>query len=261
MLTVTEKPLPGFVGGSFIALVAILTGLIFISVRSITLRRGRDAVGANRMAALTALGLGVWLAFTGFLSLAGFFADFDSLPPRFLLGVLPAMASVVFLVSFRPTRVWLTALPESWVIGFQAFRVPVELVLFALAHHAIVPNAMTFEGRNFDILTGLTAPLVAYFGFVRGRWPRWAIVAWNAMGLFLLANVVRIAVLAAPGPLRQLTDDAPNLVPSLFPYIWLPYFLVPLALLGHLVSLAQVIRSAKAAASERRISPATQNAI
>lgn len=67
-------------------------------------------------------------------------------------------------------------------------------------------------------------------------------MAWNVAGLALLANVVRIAVLAAPGPLRRLTEEAPNQVPSLFPFVWLPYFLVPLALLGHLVSLVQLAR-------------------
>jgi hypothetical protein len=256
-----DKPLPGIVDGSFIALVVILAGFLLFAVRYVATLRGKDSGGANRIATITAVSLGLWLSLTGILSLTGFFARFETIPPRFLLGVLPAIAAVLFLVSFHRTREWLTALPEAWVIGFQAFRIPVELVLWALAHHSIVPNAMTFEGRNFDILTGLTAPLVAYFGIVRGRWPRWAIIAWNAMGLFLLFNVVRVAILAAPGPFRQLTEEAPNLAPSLFPFIWLPYFLVPLALLGHLVSLAQVAQSAKVAASKTPTTSPTPNTV
>lgn len=254
-------PLPSIIEVSFIALVAILVGLIFIAVRFLRTARSKDPASALRIVTITTISLGFWLALTGFLSLQGFFAQFEVVPPRLLFGVLPAVVAVLFLVFFRRTREWLIALPEAWVIGFQAFRIPVELVLWSLAHHAIVPTAMTFEGRNFDILTGLTAPLVAYFGLVRGRWPRWAIVAWNAMGLFLLANVVRTAILSAPGPFRQLTEEAPNLAPSLFPFIWLPYFLVPLALLGHLVSLAQVARSTKSAAPKPQINPVHPTAI
>jgi len=36
-------------------------------------------------------------------------------------------------------------------------------------------------------------------------------------------------------PFRSFTSGPPNLLPSTFPFIWLPTFLVQAALFGHLV--------------------------
>jgi hypothetical protein len=235
----------GFIAVSFAALTLIMVALVVFAV-------GRAADGSHhgpahqkRVAAGVTGALLLWLTVTGALTLTGFFAQAGTTPPRFVLGVLPAVAVVLALVLFPRSRAFLAAVPAAWVVAFQAFRIPVELTLWALSGHSMVPAAMTFEGRNFDILTGLTAPVVAYFCFVRGVWPRWIVVAWNALGLLLLANVVRIAILAAPGVTPMVGGgggEAPNLLPSLFPFAWLPYFLVPLALFGHLVSLAQLGR-------------------
>lgn len=242
MLRVFDSPSLRMVELSFITLVLVLAGFIVFAVRTVAIHRFKDPIKGNRIATLVALGLGFWLSLTSLLSLTGFFARFDAIPPPFLLGVVPAMTMVLTLFAVPSTREWLTSLPSPRVIGFQAFRIPVELVLWALAHQSLVPHAMTFEGRNLDIVTGLTAPLVAWIASRQPMLSRWLVIAWNGLGLVLLANVIRIAVLSAPGPFRLLTEEAPNLVPALFPFIWLPYFLVPLALLGHLVSLAQTVR-------------------
>jgi len=44
---------------------------------------------------------------------------------------------------------------------------------------------MTFEGRNWDVLTGLTALPVAWL-VAKNRAPKWLIYAWNIGGLALL---------------------------------------------------------------------------
>jgi hypothetical protein len=59
----------------------------------------------------------------------------------------------------------------------------------------------------------------------------------------LLANIVLVAILSTPNPFRVFTEGPPNLLPSTFPYVWLPSFLVQLALLGHLM-LFRRLRSA-----------------
>jgi hypothetical protein len=85
--------------------------------------------------------------------------------------------------------------------GFQVFRVPVEWVLFALHRDGVAPVQMSFEGWNFDVLTGLSAPFVAWLA-ARGVVGRRGLLAWNCAGLALLANIVGIAVLSTPTPLR-----------------------------------------------------------
>src|ERR1700722_12271668 len=45
--------------------------------------------------------------------------------------------------------------------------IPVEIVLYWLFIYKAIPKLMTFEGRNFDILSGLSVPFFWYFGFIK----------------------------------------------------------------------------------------------
>ncbi len=101
---------------------------------------------------------------------------------------------------------------------------------------------MTFEGNNFDIFSGLTAPLVYYFGFNKEMMNRNIILAWNIICLGLLLNVVITGILSAPTPFQQIAMDQPNIALLHFPFNWLPC-LVPLVLFAHLVSIRQLIRN------------------
>jgi membrane protease YdiL (CAAX protease family) len=61
------------------------------------------------------------------------------------------------------------------------------------------------------------------------------VLGWNILGLVLLANIVGVAALSTPVPFRVFTEGPPNLLPSTLPWIWLPSFLVQVALGSHLV--------------------------
>jgi len=126
------------------------------------------------------------------------------------------------------------------VVAAQAFRIPVEIVLWQLAVAGALPELLTFHGRNVDILVGLTAPVVAYACFVRRAWPARVARWWNWAGIVILLNVVVHAQLSAPTPWRIFETDPPTTVIADWPYIWLPAFLVPLAWLLHAVSLRQL---------------------
>ena len=97
-----------------------------------------------------------------------------------------------------------------------------------------MPGQMTFTGRNLDIVTGLLAIPLAY-RLARGHRDTALVWIWNALGLGLLINVVVVAVLSMPGPMRLFVNDPPNLWVATFPFIWLPTVLVPLALAGHIL--------------------------
>lgn len=77
-------------------------------------------------------------------------------------------------------------------------RIPVEIILFWLFLNKEVPELMTFEGRNFDILAGLTAPFIAYFGLTKLNIKRKLILVWNFICLGLLINIVVNAIFSAP---------------------------------------------------------------
>jgi hypothetical protein len=120
----------------------------------------------------------------------------------------------------------------------------VELVLFWLFLNNTVPELMTFTGRNFDILAGITAPSVAYFGLQKSKLSRQIILIWNVLCLGLLLNIIVNALLSAPSPFQQFAFEQPNLALANFPFSWLPTFIVPIVLLGHLVSIRRLLKPA-----------------
>jgi hypothetical protein len=100
---------------------------------------------------------------------------------------------------------------------------------------------MTFEGRNFDILSGITAPVIFYFGFVQKRLDKKILILWNVICLGLLINIVANAVLSAPFPFQQFSFDRPDIAILYFPFVWLPCCIVPIALFSHLAIIRQLI--------------------
>jgi hypothetical protein len=214
----------------FLAQVALLFGAVSWWLGP-TLRPGRA------MLVITA-----WVALLGFLSLNGVFADFRSLPPRVLPALLvPLLAGLVLLRS-PGARELLAHTPPQWPIYLQSFRILMELILWLLYLQHRAPAIMTFEGRNVDILVGLTAIPVGYLCFVRRIWSPRLALWWNLAGILILANVVVHAQLSTPSLFRVFLTDPPVTFIAYWPYILLPGFLVPLAWLGHAASIVQLRR-------------------
>jgi hypothetical protein len=59
--------------------------------------------------------------------------------------------------------------------------------------------------------------------------------------LGLLANVVGMAITTLPGPLHHAWPGVSNVIAAELPFIFLPGFLVPVALFGHVLSLRQLL--------------------
>jgi hypothetical protein len=182
-----------------------------------------------------------WLLLTGFLATTPFYRDAEAMPPRvFLYGVWPAVALIIaYFVFFRVTFVERLSLKHLTLL--HTVRFPVELVLLWLFQAGQVPQLMTFEGWNFDILSGITAPIVYFLAFKGGRTNRTLLIVWNVIALGLLANIVTLAVLSFQGPLQRVAFDQPNVGVTFLPFIWLPAIIVPIVLFAHLASLWQLI--------------------
>lgn len=186
-----------------------------------------------------------YLVIPGLLAWRGAIGRYDPLPaPALLLLLALTLLTVGILLS--PVGVRLASgLALGAVVAFQAFRVPVELLLHRMYTDGTVPVQMTYTGRNFDVVTGVSG-LVLGFWLLSGRSvPRGVIRAWNILGLALLANIVSIAVLSTPVPFRRFLESPPHTLPSTFPYIWLPSFLVQVALGSHLLVFRQLRRGAQ----------------
>ena len=238
-------PVPDWLTLAFIALVLGMATLVPVAV---ALRRGGGA------AAVTALAVDSWLGVTAVLAAAGLFEDFSRIPPRIVVALVPPLLAILWLCRSAAVGRLLDEVPPGWLVYPQAFRVVMELILWQLFLVGAIPAIMTFEGRNVDILVGLTAPLIAWRCF-----PRRARVAvwWNVAGILILLNVVVHAQLSAPTPFRVFMTRPPVTFIAYVPWIWLPAFLVPLAWALHALSIRQLLRrdAARPGAPRSRRSP------
>jgi len=186
-----------------------------------------------RDAASFALGAAAWLAYSAFLGLSGVLARFDQ-PPRLALLMLPTIL-LPLLLGFSRLGDVLAWAPLSWLVGFQAFRLPLELVMHRAASEGTMPVQMSFAGANFDILTGASAVLVAGLATF-GRAPRWLLILWNTLGCVLLAAIVGVAIASLPAIAAfGRSPERLNTWIAYFPYVWLPAGLVSSALFGHVL--------------------------
>ena len=182
----------------------------------------------------------VWIILQGVLAYNGFFQQFDVVPPRtFAFGPLPFFVlTFVYLIFCRR---FINDLPLKVLTLLHVIRIPVELCLLWLHHAGLVPVEMTFEGRNFDILSGITAPIVYFLAFRKGRVNRTLLILWNIGALALLTNIVTIAILAFPSPFQAVGLDQPNVGVTYLPFIWLPGVIVPIVFFCHVASLAKLL--------------------
>jgi hypothetical protein len=188
----------------------------------------------RRHALFAALVLAAWMTLTGLLAARGVLSDLVRRPPPMLLVIVAALGLAVALGLSRAGGRLARGLPLAALVGFHAFRLPLELVMHAAAQRGVMPPQMSFGGYNFDIVSGATAIVVA--GLAARGAPRALVWAWNLMALALLGAIVVIAI--ASMPLVHAFGSEPRLVNgwfAQFPTVWLPTVLAASALFGHVV--------------------------
>jgi len=220
-------------------LVLVVAALIVAGLRAGAARAGLSGGAfAVRASAVIATLLGL----SGLAAASGWTSDFEARPPHLMLVVATSVLTFGVATRGAAFRRVLRSTPRAWPIAIQTMRVPIELGLWALWAAGRLPVHLTFHGRNLDVLVGLTAPIVAW-AVHRDHLSRGAAIAWNVGSLAFLANVVGMAITSIPGPLRLDWPGEPNLVVAELPFVWLPAFLVPVALFGHVLSLRQLLGS------------------
>jgi len=233
--------LPFFISIIFI-ITAITTVLIFYK--------------AAHRSVVVAVVLSAWLIAQFLISKSGFYTDNSSTPPHFLLAIVPPFILIAAILISPAGRRFADGLNIKTLTILHTIRIPVEIVLLFLFIHKAVPKAMTFDGRNFDILSGLTAPLLYYLVFIKKQVGYKWLLVWNLICLALLLNIVAIAILSAPLPFQQLSFDQPNRAILYFPFIWLPSCIVPIVFFSHLVAIRYTILH-----KQENLNIMTQNAV
>jgi hypothetical protein len=187
--------------------------------------------------------LPLWFAAAVALAYAGAFRGMPGSPPTIEFGVfLPIVIGLVWLWRSAAAKRLLDAVPQSWLVGLQFYRVlgAIFLVMYAQGR---MPAAFALPAGGGDVAVGLLAPIVAiaYARGVAGR--ELLVVGWNLLGLFDLANAIATGFLTSPSPFQMLSLNAPNQLITEYPLVLVPLFGVPLAVLLHVASLIKLRRS------------------
>lgn len=218
------EQLPAFINVVFI-LTTFLTMLLFLKAVNF------QKTGVSILLAI--------LVFQGILSFNGFY----QVPLRIPVLVIPSLLIIIILLSGKFSKKWLPAVSLPWLTALQVIRIPVEMVLFWLYKEKQIPVNMTFEGWNYDILSGITALPMVWLALNNRSTAKRILLVWNSICLGLLITIVTIAVLSAKLPIQQWGFDQPNVAIQHFPFAWLPSVIVPIVLMAHLVSIRLILRN------------------
>jgi hypothetical protein len=217
----------------FVILPLIVAAMFVAGVDSAGRRLGEPAHVRFRRTAGAAAGALAWLVLTFLAAASGILRRFDVVPPPFAGFVLALIAlGIAVPCSGIGTRL-VRGLPLWALVGFQVFRFPLELLMHRAYVEGVMPMQMSYSGRNYDILTGISAGLLAWW-LSRARVPAWVVHAWNLGGFALLVNVVAVAIVSTP-IFRWFGDERLNTFVAYPPFVWLPAVLVTAALMGHVL--------------------------
>ena len=218
--------------GLFIALSALIGAAFVAAVYVSAVRSGVSSTGARVQGMRAAAGVTLWMSVTGALAATG--ALHFSSPPT-MLPVFPALIALAIGIALSPLgRRIAIALPVSVLVGFQSFRIVVELLLHRAYTEGLMPVQMSYSGRNMDIVTGITAVIVGLWLTREPASPR-LMFAWNTLGVVLLLNILVVALLSAPTPMRVFMNEPSNVWVTRAPWIWLPTVMVLAAIMGHVL--------------------------
>lgn len=206
--------------------------ILFISVTIITLVLFYLGIEKQKGPLLFLI---VWALLMSALAEFGIFENTNTIPPRLIFIILPAIIYVIYL--YRKIK----DVNLNYLTALHSIRVPVEIGLFLMFLYGSIPQSMTFEGWNFDIIMGITSLLIiAYIGITKNSTSPKLLYYWNILGLVLLTIIVVTAVLSAPTPFQQLAFDQPNVAIKGLPFLLLPIVIVPVVVLSHLLALRKL---------------------
>jgi len=187
----------------------------------------------------------VWVAIQTILGFSGFYHLSTDKPPNMPLLVGPPTLLMLGLFITRKGRIFIDGLIIARLTLVHSVAIIVEVVFYLLFLYRYIPKIMTFEGFNFDLFSGVTAPLVYYFGFVRMKLSRPVLIAWNLICLLLVISAAALAVLSLPPGFRHIGAERPDIALGVFPFTLLPAVIVPLVLFSHLCAIRLLINQKK----------------
>lgn len=223
-------------------LIENVSNLLNVSFILITLVTVAQFYKASNNSESVLIILSTWMLLQMVVGLSGFYTHPNTFPPRMVLLAPPAVIFKIILFLTARGKQFIDSLNLKDLTLLHTIRIFVELVLYGLYLAKAVPKIMTFEGSNFDILAGLSAPIVFYFGFVKNNLNKTTLLIWNEACLILLFNIVLLATFSTPTVIQKFGFEQPNIAILYFPFVWLSSVVVPLVLFSHLAAIRQLMK-------------------
>jgi hypothetical protein len=180
----------------------------------------------------------LWLAVVWSAAINGFFRPGGRIPVLPLAALGPVIIGVPILLRSARIGQVLDAMPASWLVALQVFRVLGSTFLVGWAHGA-APGVFALPAGIGDVLTGLFAVPVAISLASGSRESRRAAIAWNVFGLTDFAIALSIGSAIA---LHLIETGFASATGGLYPLAMIPAFAVPSAIMLHALSLRQLWR-------------------
>ena len=175
--------------------------------------------------------LAAWAIIVLWLAHHAYFAE-KTRPPHIVLVQLSVLTLGVLLLFSKTFKRILRAIPLYWTVGIQVTRMLGGL--FIIAHfQGKVPGSFAYPAGIGDILTGLTAPFVAYGYYRNPQKARPFIYAWNIFGLLDFFDALALGGIISPKAITTL------------PLVIIPVFGVPRNFVLHLYTFWQLRQNAK----------------
>lgn len=188
-----------------------------------------------------------WFALAVALALAGVYSATTSRIPTIQFGIaIPILIGGLLIWRWPSVSRLIDAVPRQWVIAIQFYRVEGMIFLVLYAAH-LLPGVFALPAGLGDVTVGLLAAAIG-IGVAGGRQlaPK-TVLRWNLLGIADLIVALTTGFLTAPSPFQMFAFERPNELITMFPLVLIPTFLVPLAILLHIISLIQLGRTTEAA--------------
>jgi len=184
----------------------------------------------------------IWSVVQSVFAYSGFYQKTDGMPPRFLLVILPVLCLIIYSLLPKQRESIIRNRNTKVSTFLHTVRIPIELVLFQLFIHHQIPELMTFEGRNFDIIAGITAPIIGLLFWKNGI-SKNVLIGWNIIALCMVVFIFVNALLSAELPIQQFGFEQPNKAVLHFPFILLPATIVPIVIWTHLTDIMKLLKA------------------
>lgn len=191
----------------------------------------------------------LWFAVAWSAAINGVFITGASALPWLPLAILlPVIIGVPLLLLSKRVGLVLDAMPASWLVALQLYRVFGGWFLAAWLRGA-APGVLALPAGIGDVLTGLfavPAAIAVATGTAQGRR---AAMMWNILGLADFAVAITLGMLTTPGRFQLIVSTLAGFNAGVYPNVLTPAFVVPGSILLHTLSLRQLSRRSGVTAS------------